>query len=239
MSSPKNDKLNPFENLTVQECHLLYATLLQNADRHTRAAILLAKTQEYGLANAHLTIAAEDYIRALSVYLAGWGLPVSRIKKMISFFAEQDEGYTVSPGVVIMGNFTYALFQVFESVTKGLLNFSLGDLSRAFDKNINPIHLVAQSNRYSEWWANAKNYKDKGFYVEYNIELFTPADISIQDYARSLEIVAELKDSCMNTISFTKKIPEKRRQQFFNWIKDYFEPFVARMDKFPFNKIIP
>lgn len=229
--------MSSFNQLSVQECHLLYPTLLQNADRHTRAAIHIARTEEYGLATAHLTIAAEEYIRALSVYLMGWGLPVVRIKRMISFFEEQDEGYLVSPGVVVMGTFVKSLYQVFEGMTKGVFNLSVRDFASAFDKNLNPLHLVQQSNRYSTWWANAKNQKDKGFYISYKVELHTPSDIGIEDYARSLEIVSELKDSCLGTIQFTKKIPEKRRQQFFFWIKDYFEPFVERMGKFPFNKL--
>lgn len=78
---------DPFERLSVQECHLLYPSLLQNADRHIKAAILIAKTEEYGIANAHLTIAAEEYIKALSVYLTGWGLPVSRVKPCSAFFS--------------------------------------------------------------------------------------------------------------------------------------------------------
>lgn len=229
---------DPFERLSVQECHLLYPSLLQNADRHIKAAILIAKTGEYGIANAHLTIAAEEYIKALSVYLTGWGLPVSRVKTLLRFFAEQDEGYAVSPGVVVMGVFVRSLYQVFERTTNSLLSLSLPSFSSLFDKNMNPLYLVQQSNRYSTWWANAKQLKDKGFYIQYNVELHTPADISIVDYAQSLEIVSELKDNCLGVISFTKKIPEKRRQQFFKWIKDYFEPIAARLGQFPFNKIL-
>lgn len=230
--------LSPFEQLSVQECHLLYPSLLQNADRHIRAAILIAKTKEYGMANAHLTIAAEEYTKALSVYLTGWGLPISRIKHLFRFFHEQDEGYAVSPGVVVMGVFIRSLYQVFERTTNSLLSLSLPRLSSLLDKNMNPLYLIQQSNRYSNWWANAKILKDKGFYIQYNVELHTPADIGIVDYAQSLEIVSELKDNCLGVIAFTKKIPEKQRQQFFVWIKDYFEPLINRLDKFPFNKIL-
>lgn len=229
---------DPFERLTVQECHLLYPTLLQNADRHIKAAILIAKTEEYGMANAHLTIAAEEYIKALSVYLTGWGLPVSRVKSLLHFFAEQDEGYAVSPGVVVMGVFVRSLYQVFERTTSSLLSLSLPSFSSLLDKNMNPLYLVQQSNRYSAWWAKAKQLKDKGMYIQYNVELHTPADITIADYAQSIEVVSELKDNCLGVIAFTKKIPEKRRQQFFNWIKDYFEPIASRLGKFPFNKIL-
>jgi hypothetical protein len=236
-NNPKSMSPNSFDKLTVQECHLLYPSLLQNADRHIRAAILIAKTKEYGIANAHLTIAAEEYISALSIYLKGWGLPVSQIKSLLRFFDEQGEGYTVSPGVVVMGVFVRSLYQIFERTTTSILNLSLPSLRSLFDKNMNPLYLVQQSNRYSTWWANAKILKDKGLYIQYNVELHTPADITIDHYAQSLEIVSELKDNCLGVIAFTKKIPEKQRQQFFNWIKDYFEPLVGRLDSFPFNKI--
>ncbi|MGB1205964.1 MAG: hypothetical protein ACPG5B_09970 [Chitinophagales bacterium] len=224
-----------FEKLSIQECHLIYPILLENAERHIKTAINIARIKEYGIANSHLIMAADDYINALSVYLKGWGLPVSEIKTLTNFFSEQEAGYAVSPGVVIMGNFVKSLYHIFDSLSQSILKMNPLELRKIFEKNMSPLLLIKKSNQYAAWWQQAKQQKDKGLYVSFNIELSTPKSITAQDYMLSLEIIKEIHENCHSVIDFTKQIPEKRRQQFFSWIKNYFEPFMKRINSFPFN----
>ena len=223
--------------LTIQECHSLYPLLLQNGERHLNAARQIAEIEEYGLANAHLIIAAEDYMHALSVYLKGWGMPVSQIKNLAAFYNEKDDGYSISPLIVIMGTFLKTLFKTFDTLTRSLLTLNVFNFRKVFDKNLNPIHLVGQSKKYSDWWGNMKGSKEKGLYVDFDIETSTPELFSSKDYELSLQIVKQMRSDCFATIDFTKKIPEKRRKQFFKWLKNYYEPFMKRLDSFPFNVI--
>ncbi len=223
------------EKLTMQECHFLYPIYLDNAERHLRSALTLAKIREYGMADAHLTLAAEDYVRTLSLYLKGWGLPANKIRSLFRYFDEQEEGYFVSPGVIVMGVFAKSLFRVFEVLNKGLSNLDITVVQKAFDKNLNPIKLIKLSNRYAKWWAVAKKGKERGFLVDYNVEVRAPKDFTKQDYSNSLNIVVDLRENCKGVIDFTQKIPEKQRQEFLKWIKSYFEPFIDRMGRFPFK----
>ncbi len=231
----KTIKVGAFDKLSVQECHLIYPALLENAERHVKAAIAISEIKEYGIANAHLIMAADEYVKALSVYLAGWGLPVARIKTLTNYFAEQEEGYAVSPGVVIMGNFIRTLYTVFDQFSKSITQLSPSELTKIFSKDLSPISMVKKSTQYVDWWQQSKVRKDNGLYVTYNVELATPKDITAKDYAFSLTMIKDIHENCFGVIEFTKKIPKKRREQFFNWIKNYFEPFIQRLNKFPFN----
>jgi len=221
--------------LSVQECHLLYPLFLENADSHMRAALTVAKVKEYGIANAHLTLAAQDYIKTLNIYLQGWGLPTTQIRTLFNYFSEQEKGYLVSPGVIVLGLFAKSLYRVFETLNKGLSKFDLNSIQQAFEKGLRPIELLRLSARYSKWWSNAKLMQEKGFHVQYNVEVHTPKNISKQDYLQSLDILMDLRENCVGVIDFAKNIPAPQRQAFLNWIKNSFEPFMQKLSRFPFN----
>ncbi len=233
--SAKNLPNDVFESLTIQECHLLYPALLANADRHLSAATLMAKEELYPIATAHLTIAAEDYIKAVTVYFKGWGMPVKQIKQLARFFDDKEEGYAVAPLTILLATYLKSVYHIFETITKSLFTLQFLEFKRIFEKKLNPLLLIQQANRYAKWWATAKKLKNRGFYLEYDIELHSPESITKEDYNLSLNIVSELKADALNAIEFTKKIPEKQRKLFFKWIKNYFEPFMRQLSKLPLN----
>jgi|GEM_PF-5446506 len=224
-----------FESLSIAECHLLYPVLLKNAERHFDVAEAILKIKEYGMANAHLVMCAEECIMALSVYLTGWGLPVSEIRKMTTFFSSQDSGYNVSPGVVVMGLFAQSLFKAYEHLQKKLGRLNYTEFQTAFNQIMLPSKMLELSNKYSAWWAKIEKYQEEGLYVQYNIELKTPADVTVKDYNLSFDIVYELYRNTLSIIAFTKTIPEDKRQAFLRWLQDSLQPFLKRWGSFPFN----
>jgi hypothetical protein len=228
-------KTNPFANLGMQECMLLYPALLQNAYRHLEVAQVIADIEEYGIANSHLVISAGEYIKGLSVYLQGFGLPVEEIRKLARFFDEQEGGFYVSPGVILLGNFAKALFHVFDGLAHSIMRLNFSEFRQSLDQHLRPVQLLTQANHYSKWWSRAKELEHRGFWVDYEIELHTPREIGLSDYELSLEIVLELRENCLSTIEFIKAIPEKRRKEFLKWIKNSYEPFLTRLNKWPFS----
>lgn len=227
---PKSDL--SFDHIGLQEAQLLYPVLLQNAQRHHTVAQNIAATGEYGIANAHLVMAAENYIQALSVYFAGWGLPVAQIKKLTRFFDEKHEGYTISPVIIMVGNYIKALYKVFESLTQSFLKLEWLQLKDLLTGKLNPLQFIKQGSRYADWWQNAQILKTRGLYVQFDVELHTPEQVTEKDYTLSLEILQELAENCHSTIAVTQKIPEKQRKQFLKWMKNYVEPLMSQAGQF-------
>ena len=71
-----------------------------------------------------------------------------------------------------------------------------------------------------------------------NVNLSTPAQQTLNDYSLSENIVNELRENCWQIMEFTKKIPDKQRTSFFNWMKTYLEPILNAINKFSFDSIL-
>ncbi len=228
MKNQLNDSLGDF---SAKESHLLWPALFDNAERHVKVAKILAEEKQYGAANAHLTMAAEEYIRAMNAYCVGWGVPADQMRELTRFFADAEGGYTVSPMVIVAGVYLRSLYQFFDAFVKDKLVFDILALPKLIDQHLNPIALMRKSASYSEWWAVAKKSKERGLYVTYDVELTSPADVQKSDYKLSRAIVKELKEDCLSTIELTQRIPEKQRKLFFKWVQKYLEPLLKRMEK--------
>ncbi len=236
MAKTKNSSKRNFDDLSVQECHLIYPALLENAERHYKIGQELADMREFGAAIAHLTIAAEEYIQAMTIYFQGWGMPVQTIKKLSRYFDDKDTGFAVSPTTIVLGTYLRSLYNIFESLTQSLFSLQFLDFKKIFDQQLNPLPMVKKSTYYASWWSGAKQRREKGLYTQFEMNLTSPADFTAKDYELSLEVVNDLRENCLTTIEFTKKIPEKQRILFFKWIKNYFEPFMKRLNKLPLPK---
>lgn len=230
---------NPYANLTMQEAQLIYRHLFENADYHRQIAKLLAQNEHYGMANGHLVLAAENYLQGLSVHFVGWGLPVEQFKRIAGLFSQTDSGWQVSPLAMFAGLYLRAIYNLFEGASGNLLNANWQQLfQKATDTNLNPITIAKKSAQFTAWWNSARELQNKSFNVVLNVNLSTPAQQTLNDYSLSENIVNELRENCWQIMEFTKKIPDKQRTSFFNWMKTYLEPILNAINKFSFDSIL-
>ena len=85
-----------FLNISPEKCLNSYTELLENSDRHFYIATLIADKDEFGMAISHLILGSEELVKAIIIYLDGFGLNIRTIKGVNVLFNHHKPRHYIS-----------------------------------------------------------------------------------------------------------------------------------------------
>jgi AbiV family abortive infection protein len=175
---------------------------IESAERHLRAADLLAEANEFGLGLSHLILASEEAIKA-AVY--GWvatrcPYPPKFVEK---FLRQHGVRHKMAEHLAVMENgireFLERAWAIEAANPSGDPRSNRAYFQAAMElpdqlgkriKDDPPADLYPKP---THWWRDANRQKNRGFYVDYeNGTWSTPSDVSAAEFTEARESVAIL-----------------------------------------------
>lgn len=172
-----------FEKLTPEELYEGLVQCKQNAEAHRTCARAMADRELYGLANSHLILGVEEAIKAmilLNKYLKT-PLPIESIKPYfrnhpkkhaqgLKMMVDVAENRLIPDLTILLDNFV-SVIQKRTTVSEAL-------------KTVLPM--IRPLDNLDEWWSNANDQKNNGFYVDFvNGKWQPPTLITREQYKES------------------------------------------------------
>lgn len=244
-----------FFNISQQECLRYYGELLENSERHFKAAEQLAATGEYGIAVSLKILGSEELVKAMIIYLDGSGLRIRQVDGVKKLFKDHKIRHFFASLFVMMVTVIRPMFEMLTRFRELLHNpearVTMNQLERAlFDDDIEKATQIAadweESNGRSlaervgeqvDFWSDADEYKMKGFYVDYTQTLVSPKHLTEEDYRIAKEATNFFKLECMRIINYLNQLQEGEKGKFvkalnkdnrlYDLIKQMIEGFKA------------
>lgn len=172
-----------------------------NTKAHFNAAELLASNINYGLANSHLILAAEEAVKAYIIFTKHYDSELE-IPDFNKYFENHKHKHNTIRDMTFFFSLLMQMSMISIKPTLRLLkknkkNISEKELKEKFEKGIDNLidylNSVPKIDNNEQWWNEANNNKNRGFYVNIiNNSWQSPNQITEQDYYKSLKIVQEI-----------------------------------------------
>lgn len=209
-----------FHKLSEEELFKGMKTCLNNSNNHFKCAEELEKIAQYGIANSHLILSAEEGIKSLLFLSKILDINIKEID-ISSYFKKHKPKHTTAKEIYwsfkyneqINSEATESIkIRINEYIFKQNGQYILDEDRIKKDMN-REVLLRGRQLKYRQWktswdiekkeekwWDKADYYKNRGFYVNnYNNQWETPDDITNEIYSESKVIVT-------NLLSYLRKV---------------------------------
>ncbi len=177
---------------------------MANADRHFRIAQLLASTNEYGNAVAHIILGSEERVKAIFLFLEGKGMQLRSIKGVKNIFSTHDARHS------LIKEF-FSVWLVIRPVIHRLEGNQTSEIklrpefksSKFLDGLLTAVQIgYGLYNGYMnyQWWDKADALKQQGFYVDYAGKPVAPDFITKADYDHAYQQATSLQSELQEFI---------------------------------------
>lgn len=221
-----------FLNLSRQECLDIYQELINNSDRHFKVAEKIADIKEFGIAISHLVLGTEELVKALIIYLDYEGLEIRKVKGVKKFFYDHQIRHffsgifflltsVIKPMMQLVNRFKELIHnsQARTSMTEFETAVLSNDKSKAEkitkewgDKNAKEY--TDKFSLYFDFWTDAEIHKQRGFYVDYDDQLFSPSQLNEKKYLQAYEITNSFRQECKELIEYVRSLQDRDKKMF-------------------------
>jgi AbiV family abortive infection protein len=182
----------------------------KNVERHFGIAQMLSAKRMYGPARSHLILAAEEAMKAMMVATVALGFTETEIDLGFVF------GHKGRLALAAMLSIPFGFLEEIRLRAKksvapkqGLRRWAEGIEQKV--KAGNPTPLV----RFTEWWKQAGNYRNDGFYVDYRADLWkSPGRITKSAYLQALQKNERFIKMAISLKNFSPRYAEEMRNHF-------------------------
>lgn len=151
-----------FNGLSQKELFDGFLSCRKSAEDHRACARLMAEKEVYGLANSHLILGAEEAIKAIIILFkyTGSDLGLVSVKPFFSSHkAKHDQGLKMMLDVIKVRGLPDIL--IFLNKAVKVIRKKVTPLEAL--QNLRP--LIRPLDKMDEWWRDANERKNDGFYV--------------------------------------------------------------------------
>lgn len=189
-----------FVTISRKEGLLAYKELINSQERHFKSAATLASIQEYGHAISHLILGSEELVKALIVYFDGIGLSIRSVKGVKKFFRDHKTRHSFVTLFCMLSLTIKLLMKLIERYKELLHEPEKRDNMTEFEKvlmltgkprteeiaeecvRVFGNKELNQVSNEIDFWRQADELKQKGFYVDFQDELVTSQTLTKTDY---------------------------------------------------------
>jgi AbiV family abortive infection protein len=194
-------------NLKPGQCNDIFPEIAKNAYDLFSVAKCAAEKGKYGCATSLLILGAEEYSKAIIVMLHAHCVNIFYIDQAVKVFRDHKSKHDVASAFELL-NLIAPVIKIVECVSKsslrnveGILNLIV-QLSSEFSEGISEAERIFDN---LDWWKNADEFKQKGFYSNYDDILIVPNHISRKEYDNAKVVVERLQRSYrLANIIFTR-----------------------------------
>lgn len=184
-------------NLKPEQCNDIFPVIAKNADDLFTVAKCAAEKWKYGCATSLLILGAEEYSKAIIVLLHAHCVNVFHIDQAVKVFRDHKSKHDVASAFELL-NLLAPVIKIVECFSKsslknveGILNWIV-QLSSELSEGLSETERIFDN---LDWWKNADEFKQKGFYSNYDDILIVPNHISRKEYDNAKVVVERLRRS--------------------------------------------
>lgn len=202
---PSDRPQSLFRSLSSAASREIYPKIKFNAEKHFRAAELLAAAQDYSNAIAHLILGSEELVKYILLVLQGYDFPVKKINDYDKLFTRH---YA-----------RHSLLKEFYSVClflSGIINWpgkSPTKQSAGYNILKTIMHSIATINdsvQNHAWWGAADQLKQNCFYLDYTSEgIADPAIVDAVAYEQAHQLTTRFRDDLIVMAGFIEQANPK------------------------------
>jgi len=197
-------------NLKPCQCKDIYPAIAKNGSDLLTVAKCAADTGNYGCATSLLILGAEEYAKAIIVLLHAHQVDIFRIDEAVKVFRDHKSNHDVASTFELL-NLLAPVIKIVECISEGsfknviaIFNFII-QLTKELSDGLSEAGRVFDN---LDWWKNADEIKQNGFYVNYNDKLITPGHIKSKEYDDAKVVVERLQRTYRLTNIIFTRYPE-------------------------------
>jgi AbiV family abortive infection protein len=194
-------KAKSFLETSSLECLTLYPSIIENGRSLMQSSELLAASGKFGVARSLLILGIEEWIKGTILLLKGHGVRITEIDQLKWTLTGNHKTRHESAALFQLLNLIATIPQQFsvKNFLQELNNLAAGKSD--FGDFFNSILPISNLD-HIDWWSNADEFKNRGFYVDLKKRLLHPDEITREQFEHS-KSVAE------NTLKSLKFVHEK------------------------------
>lgn len=236
-----------FVTISRQECLSVYKELINSQERHFKSAETLASIEEYGQAVSHLILGSEELVKALIIYFDGLGLRIRSIKGVKKFFRDHRTRHftagiflflsrTIKPMMQFIERFKVLIYEPamrtnmteFETAIMTKDKAKAEEMTKEWAEDFGKKMLVQM-----DFWEQADDLKQQGFYVDYQEKLMTSKILVRTDYDNAYFSTSSFCNDCKSLITYFENATPQDKNSFVQAINkdkkmyDILESFLS------------
>lgn len=220
-----------FLNLPREECLNISKDIFDSAEKHFKNAAHLYSVQSFGAGISLLVLGSEELVKGMLLYLNSLGLQLRNIPGIQKFFKDHKTRHsTVFMCVVMTFNMrqTHKMALRFHDIQhnsekhgrlKGWDRFLLNKDKEEKDQLLKHWMERKGHNFFQkimsqmDFWLDANDAKNKGFYVDYKNGVTSPLHVTEQEYQWAYEATTIFKTYCQQAIHFIEALQGEERKR--------------------------
>lgn len=189
--------IRKLDQITIDECLIVYQPIQENAVNHFAIADLLAKNEQYGSAITHSILGAEEMTKAVIIFLNGNKINLQSIRGYKGLIQSHLPRHTFANIIGMMATMIEPMLTIFKHFkmdncdSEGLVKSTLDNYDQKLEKDINDL----------DFWFKADIMKNKGLYVDFKNQIIKPQDLTKDDFDSTMKSCLKHYNLCTNIIS--------------------------------------
>ncbi len=189
--------IRKLDQITIDECLIVYQPIQENAVNHFAIADLLANNKQYGSAITHSILGAEEMTKAVIIFLNGNKINLQSIRGYKGLIQSHLPRHTFANIIGMMATMIEPMLTIFKhfkmahSDSEGLVKSALDNYDHKLEKDINDL----------DFWFKADIMKNKGLYVDFKNQIMKPQDLTKDDFDSTIKSCLKHYNLCTNIIS--------------------------------------
>ncbi len=173
-----------FLNLSNEECLEVSPTLFNNANVLITTAEDASLKGNYGVACSLMILGTEELVKALIVFLKGYGVTVFKVKEFREVFHKHKTKHETALLIKAIATM-FQILDVYEPKTitqKHVQKHWISNVISGLKKGLKVMTFLIEFGDDVSWWEKANDLKNNGFYVGYRDALLLPQNITNETY---------------------------------------------------------
>jgi AbiV family abortive infection protein len=194
----KGTKGGSFLQINNTECEAIYAAVLENGRSLLKTGQDCAKAGKYGLAITLSILGVEESIKGLLLLIKSQGVNVHVIREFKSAITGHHRTRHETVALLELVKLMRSAVSVIANPKDAIRNFLKN--SDAIENLLNGNLKISTFNNV-DWWTEANEKKNHGFYARYDNGLRLPNDTSKDEYIKSKAVIEDAMDSIMAIVT--------------------------------------
>lgn len=187
-------KAKSFLNLSSQECLFVYSQIIDNGNSLLETSKIIGANGKYGPAISLSILGIEEWIKGTVLMLKGHGVRITDVPELKCALTGNHRIRHETASLFETMNFLLNIPNKFSKQNIVSAVSRLIDGSESIENVFNNF-LGTMPFENMEWWSDADDFKNRGFYVDFKDAVISPLTVTESEFKRATKVVDDMLTS--------------------------------------------
>jgi AbiV family abortive infection protein len=197
----KSTKGGSFLQINNKECEVIYVYVLENGQSLLKTGQTCAEIGNYGLAITLSILGIEESIKGVLLFVKSQGVNVHMIRELKQAITGDHQTRHETVALLELVKLMRSAVNVISNPKDAIRNFLKNPVAI---ENLLTGNLEFSTFNNIDWWTEANEKKNNGFYACYKNGLRLPSDTTQDEYLKSKAVIDDAMDSIMAIVTLFK-----------------------------------